>query len=164
MTDFASATYAPGAPSSCGRHIVEGEDPPKDSCVEFQRKSRRECWHSDGCPYTRAFDPDPGEDFHDPDKLASLIEFARFCVESMEQPDPSAPPPRQGQKQAMITRWNLSLEKFRLACEVFGVEEASSKKAALECAGIFASACDKSRDVALARQRKIAASRDKVRK
>jgi hypothetical protein len=122
----------------------------------------RECWHSGGCPYKAAFDPDEGEDIlHDPYELARFIEFSEFCMETSELPDKNAPPAKKGQQAKTVTKHSLSLEKFRLALELWGIENPEHRRDALRHSGTYISAADGAKDRALKRQREQAARRRK---
>ena len=148
--------YAPGAPKGCGWWGSGEEAPEPGTCAAFRLSGGREkpCWHETGCPYKKAFDPDPGESVHNVDDLARLVEFCAFCMEANEIPDPSAPPPKSGQKQRTVTRYSLSLEKFRLALELWGIEYSEHKKMALKWASDFAQSAENAKDAAMIRRRK----------
>lgn len=82
------------------------------------------------------------------------MEFCAFCMEANEVPDPGAPPPRNGQKQRMMTRYSLSLEKFRLALELWGVVEPEAKKTCLGWASAYVQSAEKAKDAAMLRRRR----------
>lgn len=157
--EYAEAVHSPGAPEGCG-WWSDGESAPEPgTCAAFRLSGGREkpCWHSGGCPYKKAFDPDPGESEHVVDDLARLVEFCAFSMETSEAPDPNAPPPRGNAKPPMVKRYSLSLEKFRLALDLWGVVEPAARREALRWSAEFAAAAEGAKDAAILRQRKLRA-------
>ena len=127
------------------------EPPPPDSCAAFTSRGNgeRECWHSDGCPYSAAFDPAEAE--HSIYDLERLYAFVAFSVESNDIPIEGAKAPPNG-KAPTERVYSLSLERFRLALEVWQVPP-EGRQQALTWAAEYASACNRAKDVARERQR-----------
>ena len=77
-----------------------------------------------------------------------------FCTEASDVTDPNAPPPRKGQKAVKVTNYGLSLEKFRLAIDLWGVEKPEDRREAIGWAAEFAETCNNAKHAAIKRQRK----------
>jgi len=55
----------------------------------------------------------------------------------------------------MVQRHSLSLEKFRLALELWGITDPAHKRTALTWAAEYAQSCENAKDAMMIRQRKM---------
>ena len=81
-----------------------------------------------------------------------MIEFGGFCLERFDAPRKGAPPPKAGQEPEKEARYSLSIDKFRLALEIFEIED---KRTALEWASEFAGAAEDAKTEGMERGRRV---------
>lgn len=129
--EFVHATYRPGAPKSCDECVRRQRTRPDPDRCFFEEQFKL-----DHCPFLR---------LQRRPLLPQLLSFCAIASDDWEEEDKMT--------KAKKKKYGVSIEKFRLACDVFVIEKEDLKEA-LDWVQVFCHAANESQDLATIEARK----------